>query len=274
MSFPISTDIFGQLKWLVKQVKLLIFRVTRLEQASGINPNNPCYLEIISTTTFPYNSLIDYNLNTGYTTPFTALVTTGSIQRLYGGSGIDLASLFAGNAGVTSIIDNCGVVTSIDAVGFGDCSSLAFVSLPSITTIPTNVFRHCNELTIALLPKAVTAGDYAFTNTSIVDVSLPLLTSIGVHGFDNIVSLKTVSLPKLTILPKDSFANCTALTTINLSSVTDLGGTPQDDGVFVNITGNTISLTVPVAMSTIDGGNPDGDIVYLDSGNTLTVNYV
>jgi hypothetical protein len=46
-------------------------------------------------------------------------------------------------------------------------------------------------------------------------------------------------------------------------------------GVFVNITGNTISLTVSTAMSTIDGGNPDGDIVYLtENSNTVTINYI
>jgi hypothetical protein len=35
MGFPLSTDIFGQLKWLIKQVKLLVFRVTRLEHGGG-----------------------------------------------------------------------------------------------------------------------------------------------------------------------------------------------------------------------------------------------
>jgi hypothetical protein len=35
MGFPLSTDIFGQLAWLVKQVKLLVFRVTRLENGGG-----------------------------------------------------------------------------------------------------------------------------------------------------------------------------------------------------------------------------------------------
>jgi len=35
MGFPLSTDIFGQLKWLVKQVKLLVFRVTRLENGGA-----------------------------------------------------------------------------------------------------------------------------------------------------------------------------------------------------------------------------------------------
>ena len=33
MSFPISTDIFGQLKWLIKQVKLLIFKTSRLQNS-------------------------------------------------------------------------------------------------------------------------------------------------------------------------------------------------------------------------------------------------
>lgn len=33
MGFPLSTDIFGQLAWLVRQVKLLVFRVTRIEQS-------------------------------------------------------------------------------------------------------------------------------------------------------------------------------------------------------------------------------------------------
>jgi hypothetical protein len=35
MGFPLSTDIFGQLAWLVRQVKILIFRVTRIEQNGG-----------------------------------------------------------------------------------------------------------------------------------------------------------------------------------------------------------------------------------------------
>lgn len=40
MGFPLSTDIFGQLKWLVKQVKLLVFRVTRIEQGGGAGAQN------------------------------------------------------------------------------------------------------------------------------------------------------------------------------------------------------------------------------------------
>jgi len=40
MGFPLSTDIFGQLAWLVRQVKILIFRVTRIEQGGGGSAQN------------------------------------------------------------------------------------------------------------------------------------------------------------------------------------------------------------------------------------------
>lgn len=37
------------------------------------------------------------------------------------------------------------------------------------------------------------------------------------------------------------------------------------------ITGKTITLTVPAALMTCNGGNPDGDIAYLQANNTVTV---
>jgi hypothetical protein len=40
MGFPLSTDIFGQLRWLVRQVKLLVFRVTKIEQGGGGGAQN------------------------------------------------------------------------------------------------------------------------------------------------------------------------------------------------------------------------------------------
>jgi hypothetical protein len=41
--------------------------------------------------------------------------------------------------------------------------------------------------------------------------------------------------------------------------------------VFVGISGNTITLTVPVALTTCNGGFSDGDIQNLESNNTVTV---
>jgi len=54
----------------------------------------------------------------------------------------------------------------------------------------------------------------------------------------------------------------------------DLGGTTGDDTVFGSIGGQTITLTIAASRETCDGGNPDGDIVYLSANNTATIIYV
>jgi len=393
------------------------------------NPNNPCYLEITSNGAFPYYTLAEYNGYVEHDNPFTALITVGNIQRLYGGSNINLVTIFANNVDVTSINDGCGVVTGFYDLAFNGCSSLTYVNFPSVGAITDSAFRQCSNLTIALFPKATAAYNNAFGGTTLIsDISFPLLTELVGSVFQNMPELKTVSLPKLTSVPTTTFRNCfnlttvdissatlidasafenctflssviapkttsigsyafgvcsslttisfplletiyhhafsgctglvnfiapkvvsiganafescgslqtlsfpvlttlqdqafincvgittftaplltsigddgfngctslttanfplvtfvgmsafspcTALTIINFSSVTNLGGNPGYDAVFAGILGKTITLTVPVAMETIDGGDPDGDIVYLNSNNTVTINYI
>ena len=58
---------------------------------------------------------------------------------------------------------------------------------------------------------------------------------------------------------------------INLDGCLNLGATVGDDLVFENIVGNGILLSVPVALMTCNSGNPDGDIIYLQTGNTVTI---
>jgi hypothetical protein len=41
--------------------------------------------------------------------------------------------------------------------------------------------------------------------------------------------------------------------------------------MFYNISGETITLTVPSALMTCNSGNPDGDIQYLQANNTVTI---
>jgi hypothetical protein len=50
-----------------------------------------------------------------------------------------------------------------------------------------------------------------------------------------------------------------------------LGASVLDNNVFATITGNNITLTVPSALMTCNGGNPDGDIQYLQANNTVTI---
>jgi len=93
-------------------------------------------------------------------------------------------------------------------------------------------------------------------------------------SFNTCTNLESVSLPACTSVGGSAFNACTALTSVSLPLCSNLGGTTGDDSVFDSITGNTITLTIPVSRQTCDGGNPDGDIVYLAAHNTATIIYV
>jgi hypothetical protein len=163
------------------------------------------------------------------------------------------------------------LVTAGDAC-FIDCDSLTDVSLPALTTTGASCFAYCNSLTDISLPQLVTAGSSCFYQcTALTDVSLPELVTADDTCFQQCTSLVDISLPQLTTAGNQFFAYCTALTTINLPLCTNLGGTPENNSVFFNISKNTISLTIPTALMTCNGGQPDGDIQILQANNTVTI---
>lgn len=59
MGFPLSTDIFGQLAWLVRQVKLLVFRVTRIEQSGTGSAQN--INQVLATGNTAANKFLQFN---------------------------------------------------------------------------------------------------------------------------------------------------------------------------------------------------------------------
>jgi hypothetical protein len=180
---------------------------------------------------------------------------------------------------------SCSSLTTIDLPSlttagnycFTGCSSLTTVDLlPSLTTAGNNCFTGCSSLTTIDLPSLTTAGNYCFTGCSsltTVDL-LPLLTTAGDYCFSSCSSLTTIDLPSLTSAGGSCFYNCSSLTTVDLPSCTNLGGTVENDYVFEGINGNTITATFNSALETNNGGNPDGDIQYLESNNTVTITYV
>lgn len=59
---------------------------------------------------------------------------------------------------------------------------------------------------------------------------------------------------------------------LSLPSITTLGPTVGNDDIFINsFGGGNLTLTVPASLMTCNGGNPDGDIQYLQANNTVTV---
>ena len=158
---------------------------------------------------------------------------------------------------------------------FQDCTSLTTSTLPLITA-GLFCFRGCSSLTSTSLPQLITAGNYFFMDcTALTSISLPLITVAGRQFFQNCGQLTNITLPNVTSIGAYCFNSCTFLTTINLPNCTDLGGTVGDNNVFNGISSLVITLTVPEALMTCNGGSPDGDIQYLTDpaqGNTVTIN--
>jgi len=112
-------------------------------------------------------------------------------------------------------------------------------------------------------------------NIIAVDDSIESCSSVSWGtSFNTCTNLESVSLPACTSVGGSAFNACTALTSVSLPLCSNLGGTTGNDSVFDSITGNTITLTIAASRETCDGGNPDGDIVYLSANNTATINYV
>ena len=161
---------------------------------------------------------------------------------------------------------NAPSCVQIGQFAFENCQSLVNVTFLSCTTIGDSAFKSDFFLQTALFPVCTTILDYAFMNDTglaIINASSAIL--IGHSAFENCQILSTVTLTSCAYAGSNSFKNCIALTTIDLSTCTNLGGTTGDDGVFANISSNTITLTIPTALNT------DGDVLYLQANNNVAI---
>jgi hypothetical protein len=187
-----------------------------------------------------------------YGTEFSSVQVVDNVVKLYGGSGITLKTyLFADSSYVTHLvkfIDNSGSVLTCNASVFAE-STCVEIYLPELTTVYDYVFANATGLIL--------------TATKIKDV-------LGLGVFAGMINQDTFNLPLLENLTESCFNGCTA-TTYNLQSLLNMGETVGDNLVFDSVSGQTITLTIPAALMTCNGGNPDGDIQYLQANNTVTI---
>lgn len=166
------------------------------------------------------------------------------------------------------------LLEQIGAYSFTVCESIVTIDFPNATTVGSRAFDTCIGITSINLPNVTTMGNGAMQFcTSLTSISLPsLVSTTGNAIFSNCIAATSISLPNLTSMPGlFGFDNCDSLTTLYLPSCTTLGNTVGDDFMFQNLTGATITLTVPSALMTCNSGNPDGDIQFLQANNTVTV---
>ncbi len=163
-------------------------------------------------------------------------------------------------------------VTQIGTAGCGTLSSISTVNLPSISSVGDDAFINSpiGSTILNSFTNLISAGVRAFSGCNITTINLANLLNIGDSGFAS-NTLTTINLPSVSTIGDMCFCNTDQLTDIFIPSCTALGNTTGDDSVFLAQVGGPITLTVPVALMTCDSGNPDGDIVYLQTNNTVVV---
>lgn len=167
-------------------------------------------------------------------TPFTSVVVTGNTVTLYGGVGVAIENQFNNNTNIIKILDYSGSIIDNH-----------------------NIFT--------------------FNSLNLTDLHLPVfIATVQLFMFGTSPnSLKNIYIPSVTYIdPSINLYWCTSLESLNISGCTDLGGSVYDDGVFNGLnllTGLNITLTIPSALMTCNGGLPDGDIQYLQANNNVTI---
>lgn len=188
--------------------------------------------------------------------PFTSVEVIGNMVRLIGGSGITMSNfLFHENLNLIKVDDKSGSCIEIEISVFFGNLNCQYINLPECHTIGDGNFSELfYDGIIYLLPKAITVGVSCFSGTNYHILELPICQSIG-----------NSSLSQSGILALNN------KTAIKLPSIVTIGSTVGDNGIFGGLIGNTLELTIPAALMTCNGGNPDGDIQYLQANNTVTI---
>ena len=121
-----------------------------------------------------------------------------------------------------------------------------------VTSVGASAFFNCRELEVISMLSVVTLGQSSFRATHLKRASFPLATSIG----------------------NFCFRECFVLNDINIPSIVgQIGVSPSINNVFLNCR-NGMTLTTSIAMSTNNGGLPDGDVQYVTDTLNGTVIYV
>jgi len=124
------------------------------------------------------------------------------------------------------------------------------------------------------LAGSIIAVDSSFDSTGLIYVNLPNAITVGDAAFYSSSSLATILLPKMTICSAFSFANLSPINYIYIPSCINMGISIANDNVFANNLGKTFILVIPTSIMTCNAGSPDGDIIWLQTNNTVTITTV
>jgi len=249
-----------------------------------------------------WNTLFFITNNSTYNKQFKSVVIDGNKVYLYGGKNIGMGDLlFSPNSksGIQSLIsiEDSGCVISTGYATFFNCRNLMSVIFPSLTSIGSWSFYGCVDLSDIQMDALIEVGFAGLTQLdSLITLSLPSCKTVYAYGLcwnNNLVTLNLpecvniygtgiasayhlirLSLPKCEFIEDSSLGDCHSLIELYAPVCTRLGVTNGFDYIFYAIdalTHRDFTLTIPAALMTNNGGQPDGDIQYLQSQTNLTI---
>jgi hypothetical protein len=177
---------------------------------------------------------------------------------------------------------------------FVNCNNLVFIDcLSTVISIqnqalfvtPLLIFPFTNnQITLIGIQTMQSCGFTEINSTSLTEIgpsTCRAMTNLTIVNCPNILTLRSFAFlvtpnvnefifPLCTLIEQGAFSGCTNTTNIELPSVTSLGLSVTDINVFANCV-NLATLTVPIAMQTINGGNPHASVqrVITDYGTTV-----
>lgn len=221
-------------------------------------------------------------------TPFTNLYIAEQVYYLSGKkiTYVELIFIGGGNMTLTGIInsgnllfyilDDAGFVETVNKNSFPKHGILKQINLPACVLIGEGAFENCPSLTNINCPNVIEIQSYAFSQTPSSYLYFPLATDIGEGAFSKCPNLSVVNISSAQTLGDVVFNGSSSLTSLDMSSVTTLGQSytcadGSSNNVFSAIVGQTITVKLPIALTTCNSGNPQSDLEELISSNTVTL---
>lgn len=108
---------------------------------------------------------------------------------------------------------------------FNNCTNLTEVDLSSCSSLAESVFKGCSNLkTIKGIENFTTIPAYAFEDTGIETLSLPLCTTIQEGAFWGCTQLKSIDIPVCQSIGMNAFASCSRLESVSIpNTIKSLG---------------------------------------------------
>lgn len=273
-----------------------------------VAPGLPLILEFTDISNEPIvdpEDAEEWNSFFSFITTFQFATVDGNSVSLYGSDQFDLpGAIFAGNTNIIGVDDQGGYITFIEGSAFFQASSLVYYyATNDLIRVGDQAFFECTSLNdLQINPIEVNASAFGGCTSLIINgagpnFAWPRLEIAGDFCFGNVGAV-IANYPSLLIVPAGLNSSCTSLEVFSAPIATDFGliggisnalqgtsslnlvnvplallGDSGDNSIWSQ-TGTTITVNCAAANETSDGGNPDGDLVWLAANNTATINYI